>query len=293
MEVLEDAGFQVTIPAVQLCCGRPLYDYGMLDLAKTMLREVLEALRPQIREGICVVGLEPSCVSVFRDEMTNLLGPDEDAKRLKEQTYLLTEFLAKKAPEYAPPRLHRKALVQQHCHHKSILDTSGESKLFDAIGLDYEIPDTGCCGMAGPFGFDVSPLRCIDDDRRARAFAEGACRRQGDDHRGRRIQLPRANFADDRPAGDASRASVENGAWTTGGNSSMIALPELRFMPSTRAESARAATHGTIGLLALCGGSSGCLADAGEAARNGRDASRYSWRRVCGSRDGPCARTHR
>ena len=76
VEVLEDAGFQVTIPAVQLCCGRPLYDYGMLDLAKTMLQEVLEALRPQIREGVCVVGLEPSCVSVFRDEMTNLLGPD-------------------------------------------------------------------------------------------------------------------------------------------------------------------------------------------------------------------------
>jgi FAD/FMN-containing dehydrogenase/Fe-S oxidoreductase len=155
VEVLEDAGFRVTIPKMQLCCGRPLYDFGMLDLAEKMLQNVLEALRPQIRAGVYVIGLEPSCVSVFRDEMVNLLGPDEDAARLKEQTYLFTEFLAKKAPEYAPPQLHRKALVQEHCHQKAILDTSGERKLFDAIGLDYEIPDSGCCGMAGPFGFEA------------------------------------------------------------------------------------------------------------------------------------------
>ena len=107
VEVLEDAGFYVTIPPVRLCCGRPLYDYGMLGLAKTMLREILSALRPQIRAGVCVVGLEPSCVSVFRDELVGLLPGDEDAKRLKQQTFLFTEFLAKKAPDYKPPRLAR------------------------------------------------------------------------------------------------------------------------------------------------------------------------------------------
>jgi|SRR5579884_107140 len=154
VEVLEDAGFHVTVPRAQLCCGRPLYDYGMLDLAKTMLKEVLDALRPQIREGVCVVGLEPSCVSVFRDEIVNLLGNDEDAKRLKQQTFLLTEFLQRKAPHYAPPPLKRKAVLHQHCHHKSVLDKSAEKELFDRMQLDYAAPDTGCCGMAGPFGFE-------------------------------------------------------------------------------------------------------------------------------------------
>lgn len=88
--------------------------------------------------------------------MVNLLGTDEDAKRLQEQTYLLTEFLAKKAPDYKPPQLHRKAVVHQHCHHKSVLDKAAEAKIVEAIGLDYEAPDTGCCGMAGAFGFETS-----------------------------------------------------------------------------------------------------------------------------------------
>jgi FAD/FMN-containing dehydrogenase/Fe-S oxidoreductase len=154
VEVLEDAGFQVTIPPVRLCCGRPLYDYGMLDLAKTMLREVLDALRPQIRAGVCVVGLEPSCVSVFRDELVGLLHGDQDAHRLKEQTFLFTEFLAKKAPDYKPPPLARKALVHEHCHHKALLDRSAGTRLLDALGLDYQVLDSGCCGMAGAFGFE-------------------------------------------------------------------------------------------------------------------------------------------
>ena len=156
VNVLEDAGFEVIVPESAVCCGRPLYDYGMLDLAKSMLSQTLESLRDPIREGVCVVGLEPSCVSVFRDEMPNLLGPSDDVARLRRQTYLLTEFLAQKAPDYAPPPLHRKALVQQHCHHKAVLDPKAEHKLFDAIGLQYTVPDTGCCGMAGPFGFEAA-----------------------------------------------------------------------------------------------------------------------------------------
>jgi len=67
--VLEAAGYRVEIPPRSLCCGRPLYDFGMLDLAVRQLRQILETLRPWIREGIPVVGLEPSCVTVFRDEM--------------------------------------------------------------------------------------------------------------------------------------------------------------------------------------------------------------------------------
>ncbi len=252
VEVLEDAGFRVTIPKVQLCCGRPLYDYGMLGLAKTMLNEVLEALRPQIRAGVCVVGLEPSCVSVFRDEMVNLLGPDEDAKRLRDQTFLITEFLAKKAPDYAPPKLHRKALIQQHCHHKSILDPGSEQKMFDAIGLESDRPDTGCCGMAGPFGFDkghydvsmaIGERALLPKVREAAAetliVADGfSCREQISQTTARQAMHPAQVLKmaiDDR---DVERND---------------ACPERRFMPDVRTESRKAARRGLTGLAVLSG----------------------------------------
>src|SRR5215813_7124881 len=102
VEVLEHAGYQVTVPEAELCCGRPLYDFGMLENARRLLKQVLLALRAQIGAGVPVVGLEPSCVSVFRDEMCNLLGDDEAGQKLKSQTYLLSEFLISRA-DYHPP----------------------------------------------------------------------------------------------------------------------------------------------------------------------------------------------
>src|SRR5205823_6352175 len=96
VEVLEEAGFHVQVQAEKLCCGRPLYDYGMLDLAKRKLRQILEDLRPPIEQGTPVIGLEPSCVSVFRDEMRGLFPNHADAERLAKQTFLLSEFLVKR-----------------------------------------------------------------------------------------------------------------------------------------------------------------------------------------------------
>jgi Fe-S oxidoreductase len=154
VEVLEAAGFQVVIPRAKLCCGRPLYDYGMLDRAKKLLKHILASLRQELRASTPIVGLEPSCVSVFRDELTNLLPDDDDAKRLRDQTFLLTEFLAKKATAFDPPRLAGKALVHGHCHQKAVLDFSSESAMLDKLGVEYSIPDSGCCGMAGAFGFE-------------------------------------------------------------------------------------------------------------------------------------------
>ncbi|HEV2992260.1 MAG TPA: FAD-linked oxidase C-terminal domain-containing protein [Candidatus Angelobacter sp.] len=154
VEVLEHAGYQVIIPKKVLCCGRPLYDFGMLDTAKDLLNQVLESLRPQIAEGIPVVGLEPSCVSVFRDEMPNLMAHNKDAERLSRQTFLLSEFLVRKA-NYSPPQLKRKALVHGHCHHKSILKFDAEQELLKRTGLDFQVLDSGCCGMAGSFGFEA------------------------------------------------------------------------------------------------------------------------------------------
>ncbi len=155
VQVLESAGFRVTLPGRWVCCGRPLYDYGMLDLARRYLNRTLEVLGPQIEAGIPVIGLEPSCLATFRDELVNMLPGNLDAQRLKSQSYVLSEFLASHVPDYQPPRLHRKALVQPHCHHHSVMGFDAETDLLTSMGLDVEIPDAGCCGMAGSFGYEA------------------------------------------------------------------------------------------------------------------------------------------
>jgi Fe-S oxidoreductase len=152
VEVLEAAGRQVFIPAKVLCCGRPLYDYGMLEQARRQLREILDSLRPVIRAGIPVVGLEPSCVAVFRDELVNLFPDDEDSRRLSRQTFLLSEFLVK--ADYHLPRLQRKALVHGHCHQKALMGMADEEQLLREAGLELTVPDSGCCGLAGSFGYE-------------------------------------------------------------------------------------------------------------------------------------------
>jgi FAD/FMN-containing dehydrogenase/Fe-S oxidoreductase len=154
VEVLEDAGFRVIVPRQNMCCGRPLYDYGFLGMAERWLRQILDNLAEEIEAGVPVVVLEPSCGAVFRDELTNLLPNDMNARRLKEQTFLLSEFLAKKAPHYQLPQLKRNALVHGHCHHKAIFGMPAEEQVFKQLGLDYELLDSGCCGMAGAFGYE-------------------------------------------------------------------------------------------------------------------------------------------
>src|SRR5581483_4884474 len=122
--------------------------------AKKMLLQILHHLADEISAGIPVVGLEPSCVSVFRDEMINLLPTDEGARRLHQQTYTLAEFLEKKAEGYEPPRLDRRAIIQGHCHHKAVMQMNAEENLLRRMGVDFELLDSGCCGMAGAFGFE-------------------------------------------------------------------------------------------------------------------------------------------
>ena len=152
VEVLEDAGYRVEVPEQSLCCGRPLYDFGMLNLAKRQLGQILNTLRPHIREGVPIVGLEPSCVAVFRDELKNLFPNDEDARRLNGQVYVLSEFLEKE--NYQPPKLERKAVVHGHCHHKAIMGMGDDQKVLEKLGLDFEILDSGCCGVAGSWGYE-------------------------------------------------------------------------------------------------------------------------------------------
>jgi FAD/FMN-containing dehydrogenase/Fe-S oxidoreductase len=153
-EVLADAGCDVHVPMQHLCCGRPLYDYGFLDMAKSYLHKVMNALRDDIEAGTPIVVLEPSCASVFRDELNELMPKNPLAKKLVAQTFLLSEFLEKKLDNYRPPKLRRKALVHGHCHHKAIMRMQSEQKILKAMDLDYNELASGCCGMAGSFGYE-------------------------------------------------------------------------------------------------------------------------------------------
>ena len=153
--VLEAAGWHVDIPRRPLCCGRPLYDWGMLDRAKGLLRQVLATLRDDILAGIPLIGLEPACVSAFRDELPNLFPNDGLAQRLSQQTFLLSEFIDQQGDAFALPRLTGKAMVQWHCHHHAVLKTDAESRVLQRLGLNVEALPSGCCGMAGSFGFEA------------------------------------------------------------------------------------------------------------------------------------------
>ena len=155
LEVLERAGFSVSIPREHLCCGRPLYDFGMLDRAADYLRRIMQVLGPEIDEGRPIVVLEPSCASVFRDELKNLFPADARAIALSRQTFLLGEFLTEHAPGYAPPRWPQRILLHNHCHQKAVLRAGPDTTLLRRMGADVETLDAGCCGMAGPFGFQA------------------------------------------------------------------------------------------------------------------------------------------
>ncbi len=153
VEVLEAAGFSVRVPAASLCCGRPVYDFGLLETGKRLLRQVLQALAPDIRAGTPVVVLEPSCAAVFRDELLNLFPGSPLAARLAQQTFLLGEFLAREAPDFAP-QLDGQALVHGHCHQQAVFGLGGEQAMLARTGVSATVLNAGCCGMAGAFGFE-------------------------------------------------------------------------------------------------------------------------------------------
>ena len=154
-DVLEAAGCDVAVPSRPMCCGRPLYDYGFLTHAKRLLRDVIAGIGPAIHAGTPIVVLEPSCLAVFRDELVNLFPHDEDAKRLSQQTFLLSEFLRTQRPDFQAPRLSGRVMLHGHCHHKAVATLDDEEALLRATGAELETLDSGCCGMAGSFGFEA------------------------------------------------------------------------------------------------------------------------------------------
>jgi FAD/FMN-containing dehydrogenase/Fe-S oxidoreductase len=154
--VIEAAGCEVTLPRKSLCCGRPLYDYGFLTQARRQLREILETLRSDLEQGTPIVVLEPSCLAVFHDELLNLFPDDSLAQRLARQSCSLAHFLVNVVPGYSPPPLRRSVLVHGHCHQKALGGIGDETRLIEATGANVETLDSGCCGMAGSFGFEAA-----------------------------------------------------------------------------------------------------------------------------------------
>jgi FAD/FMN-containing dehydrogenase/Fe-S oxidoreductase len=154
--VLKAAGLAPETPREHVCCGRPLYDFGMLDEARAYLRATLDRFGEEIDAGVPIFFLEPSCASVFRDELLNFFPEDERARRLAQQTWLFAEGLAQFAPEWRPvPREDAEpVIVHGHCHHKALGKMDAEVTLLRATGAEVRLLDSGCCGMAGPFGFE-------------------------------------------------------------------------------------------------------------------------------------------
>ncbi len=145
----------MTIPPHELCCGRPLYDQGMLERAKWRLERAMQVLGPMVARGAKVVGLEPSCILTFRDELPMLFPGDAGAAALAGAAMGLDEFLAQHAPDFIPSALRATALVHGHCHQKALAGLAAETALLSRVdGLKFEVLDAGCCGMAGAFGYD-------------------------------------------------------------------------------------------------------------------------------------------
>jgi Fe-S oxidoreductase len=153
VKLLKAAGKHVQIPKRHVCCGRPLYDFGFLDEARRYLKRILNEFAPQIDAGIPVVMLEPSCATVFRDELTNFFPKNERAIRLGKQTVMLGEMLVNS--DFQPPQMPgRHIIVHGHCHQKTQMTMKDDMKLLRATGATVDLLDSGCCGMAGPFGFE-------------------------------------------------------------------------------------------------------------------------------------------
>ncbi len=157
VEVMERAGWRVTIPTEPVCCGLTWISTGQLGTAKKILRRTVEHLAPHVRDGGLVVGLEPSCTAVFRSDAPDLFPDDLDVRRLKDHTVTLAELLSDHTDGWTPPRLDRdgpvSAVAQVHCHQHAIMGWDTDQQLLESAGVDVEHLDSGCCGLAGNFGF--------------------------------------------------------------------------------------------------------------------------------------------
>jgi FAD/FMN-containing dehydrogenase/Fe-S oxidoreductase len=151
--VLERLGYYVVVPP-QTCCGRPLYDFGLLESAREHLDAMFAMLAEILEDDTPIVVLEPSCFAVFRDEAVNLFSDRPMAHTLADRAVLFSTFVRPHLERGDLPPLSDNALAQIHCHQQATIGREATGAALRAAGLNAQILDAGCCGMAGSFGFD-------------------------------------------------------------------------------------------------------------------------------------------
>lgn len=189
VKLLEHLGFSVRLTGKQVCCGLTWVSTGQLDGAKRQLRSSLDALGTS---DVPVVGLEPSCTALLRDDAAELLPDDPRAHALEHRVKTLAELIAEQRPDWIPPRVDQKAVVQPHCHQHAVMGFSPDARLLAKAGVEAQVL-SGCCGLAGNFGaeeghYDVSVkvaehafLPAIQGRGDAVVVADGySCRTQSD-----------------------------------------------------------------------------------------------------------------
>jgi Fe-S oxidoreductase len=150
--VLEAAGYEVVLPDGHVCCGLTWISTGQLRAAKRRIGRSLKVLAPHLESGIPIVGLEPSCTAVLRRDAAELMHDDARAAALAASTVTFAEFLNRS--QWQPPDAATEALVQTHCHQHAVLGFDADRALMERAGIRAEVPDSGCCGLAGNFGFE-------------------------------------------------------------------------------------------------------------------------------------------
>jgi Fe-S oxidoreductase len=154
--VLEALGYAVELPSRTVCCGLTWTTTGQVGAARRVLRRSLRAIEPWLAAGVPVVGLEPSCTAALRADGPELLPDEPLAARLAQGVRTFAEVLADhgdalRAAVVAPGQ---RALVQVHCHQHAELGTEADQAAMAALGIEAEVLDSGCCGLAGNFGFE-------------------------------------------------------------------------------------------------------------------------------------------
>ncbi|WP_067173667.1 FAD-binding and (Fe-S)-binding domain-containing protein [Microtetraspora niveoalba] len=165
VRVLERAGFTVRLPRAAACCGLTWISTGQLGVARKVIERTLGVLRDEIRAGLPIVGLEPSCTAVFRADAAELMPHDLDVRRLRDQTRTLAELLDEHGVE--PPPMDRDVIAQPHCHQHAVMRFDADRRLLEASGARLTVLDAGCCGLAGNFGFEdghhAVSMACAED----------------------------------------------------------------------------------------------------------------------------------
>jgi Fe-S oxidoreductase len=172
VRVLEAAGYEVHLAAGRKCCGRPLITGGQADKARPWIDHNVALLAPYAHQGIPIVGIEPSCILTLRDEYLQLASDRGRARLLAANAWTFDEFVAQAAAagRFAPPWRAgpRQALLHGHCHHKALVGNEVTVAALRCAGYDVQVIPSGCCGMAGDFGYEMEHYeisRQVAEDR--------------------------------------------------------------------------------------------------------------------------------